>query len=263
MRYDGSVRALVVLSILAAGCHFDPNGLDRDGGHGIPPADAPSPIADAHVGDAGGGPDARPPDARPPDAPPPPLCDPTDPMLVGCWRFDGDAIDDSAYGNDGTTAGVSFVPGNDGAAMHPITDSVRVPDTASLAVSSAITIDVWLYAITLPIGGARMGIIDDDGQYGLFIRAGGEIFCTLAGVSSPASAFGGLPVAAWTHVTCVYDGATIRIIVNGALVVSNTAGGTINTTGSANGVAIGGNSPSGDLFNGWIDDLRVYGAAIY
>ena len=68
------------------------------------------------------------------------------------------------------------------------------------------------------------------------------------------------PVNAWTHVALTYDGATLRLFVNGTQVASRATTGTIEATDSP--LWIGGNSPYGEYFTGLIDEVRVYNRAL-
>ena len=68
------------------------------------------------------------------------------------------------------------------------------------------------------------------------------------------------PVNAWTHVALTYDGATLRLFVNGTQVASRATTGAIQTTD--NPLWIGGNSPYGEYFTGLIDEVRVYNRAL-
>ena len=68
------------------------------------------------------------------------------------------------------------------------------------------------------------------------------------------------PVNAWTHVALTYDGATLRLFVNGTQVATRATTGTIQTTD--NPLWIGGNSPYGEYFHGLIDEVRVYNRAL-
>ena len=68
------------------------------------------------------------------------------------------------------------------------------------------------------------------------------------------------PVNAWTYVAFTYDGATVRLYINGTQVASRAATGAIQTTNSP--LWIGGNSPYGEYFQGLIDEARVYNRAL-
>jgi hypothetical protein len=69
-----------------------------------------------------------------------------------------------------------------------------------------------------------------------------------------------LAVNTWSHVAGTYDGATLRLYVNGALVVSQAFTGPIFTSTGA--LRIGGNAIWGEYFTGRIDDLRIYNRAL-
>lgn len=243
---------------LLASCAFDLAGLDRasDDAAVSAPIDARVPMAA----------DATPPDATPAaDAPPPPppFCDPADPTQAACWRFEGSAVDGSAYANHGVATSVSWAAGHAGgqAVRTTAPGAIRVADSPSLNVTAAITLEMWVRADSLPTAPARAGLIDDNGQYGLFVHPGGELLCVLAGVSNVARAAGQLPLAAWTHVACSWDGAAITLYVNGVAVLGVPATGAIDPVGASDGMAIGGNSPAGDAFDGLIDDVRVWNVA--
>lgn len=187
----------------------------------------------------------------------PVFCDPADTTLVACYRFDGDTKDGSSFKNDLTATGVSYVAGVSGKALSlSSTAKVTAPDTASFAVTNAMTIELWVRARTLPSTG-RVGLIDDDGRFGLFVYAPGVPRATSpAALDTPAA----LVAGTWTHLAYTYDGATMTLYVNGAAVVKLAVVGTFGTP-SGNGVAVGMNSPSGDILDGELDSLRVFRVA--
>ena len=57
-----------------------------------------------------------------------------------------------------------------------------------------------------------------------------------------------------------YDGATLRLYVNGTQAASGPASGPIET--NSNPLRIGGNVPYGQYFQGRIDEVRVYNRAL-
>ena len=57
-----------------------------------------------------------------------------------------------------------------------------------------------------------------------------------------------------------YDGASLRLYVNGTQVATRAAAGAIQA--SANPLWIGGNQPYGEYFRGLIDEARVYNRAL-
>ncbi len=65
-----------------------------------------------------------------------------------------------------------------------------------------------------------------------------------------------LPTKTWVHLASTYDGATIRLYANGALIATKSWAGKI--VSSTSPMRIGGNTVWGEWFAGQIDDLRVY-----
>jgi hypothetical protein len=57
-----------------------------------------------------------------------------------------------------------------------------------------------------------------------------------------------------------WDGSTMRLYVNGALIKSSPMRGSLAT--SAGALRIGGNAVWGEFFDGTIDELRIYARAL-
>lgn len=75
--------------------------------------------------------------------------------LVGYWPMDGDFDDDSGNGNDGTgTGGVTTTTGKFGEAgdFDGVDDYVYAVDSASLDVSSEVTVSAWVNPDQTPLG---------------------------------------------------------------------------------------------------------------
>ncbi len=77
-----------------------------------------------------------------------------------------------------------------------------------------------------------------------------------------ANAYGAVALTAntWSYLALTYDGATLRLYVNGTLVGSQAKTGAITT--STNQLQIGGDSLYGQYFSGLIDEVRVYNVAL-
>jgi Concanavalin A-like lectin/glucanases superfamily len=81
----------------------------------------------------------------------------------------------------------------------------------------------------------------------------GSVFTTSALTASGPPALG---LSTWTHLAMTWDGSTVRLYVDGALVATRAAPGALLT--STGLLRIGGNSLRGEYFSGLIDDVRVY-----
>ena len=83
---------------------------------------------------------------------------------------------------------------------------------------------------------------------------------TLDGATQHADGRRADPVDSWTHLAVTYDGAMLRLFVNGAQVSGRATSGSILST--ADPLWIGGNHPYGEFFHGVIDEVRVYDLAL-
>ena len=83
---------------------------------------------------------------------------------------------------------------------------------------------------------------------------------TFGGSNGNAIGTGALTVNTWAHLAGTYDGATLRLYVNGVQVSSVAKTGAI--TASTNALQIGGDSIYGQYFPGTIDEIRIYNRAL-
>src|SRR4051812_16704736 len=197
--------------------------------------------------------------ATPPE-PPIPYCDPEDPDLVACYEMEGTMLDSSDHHLDATMNEVTFLDGRVGLAMDSgLTSAADVAENPALDIS-AFTFEAWISPSELPVAGARMGILDNQGQYGFFVHENGQLRCSGGGAVMTVDAM--IAIGEWTHVACTYDGATLSIYVRGALLFTGMMGGPLSTTG-VDGMSIAADNPpgAGSRFIGRIDQLRIMSRA--
>ena len=188
-----------------------------------------------------------------------PGCLPPPAGMVAWWPGDA-STSDLAGANDGSiVGGVTYAAGRVGQAfsLDGSTGWVQVPDSASLRVTGQITIDAWINPAAtggrvvdkITAGGADGYLLD---TYGGVIRliVDGQ---TLSGATS-------IPTGAWSHVAGVYDGAQMRVYLNGAL--DGTIATTVAIPTNALPVRIGAASDGGSLFSGLIDEVEVFNRAL-
>lgn len=180
---------------------------------------------------------------------------------MACYDFagleDGMLEDHTGQDNHGTVAGVGVVPGPFGeAAMFGRGARIEILDSESLDISGALAYEAWIRADALPEFG-RMGILDNDGQYSVFIYASDEYRCAAAGADFYA---GPVVLGEWTHVACVHDDVDdrVRLYVNGVELDSQATLGDVNTN-NGEPLSIGDDSPSfAETFIGAIGGVRVW-----
>jgi hypothetical protein len=193
--------------------------------------------------------------------------------LVAAYGFNegsGTTVaDSSGHGNNGTIyGGASWTTsGKFGSALNfdGVNDMVVVPASASLNVGAALTLEAWVYP-TGTQNGWRTIVNKDVDAYNLSASnpagnlrpaGGGTVSSTGWEEADGPSA---IPVNAWRHLALTYDGANLRLYVNGVQVASQPASGTLES--NSNQLSFGGNAPYGEFFKGRIDEVRVYNRAL-
>lgn len=200
--------------------------------------------------------------------------------LVGYWSFDEGtstrATDFSGNGNHGTlgagSAAPTWVSGKRGKALNfdGSNDDVTILDSSSLDIATSdVTVVAWIKLnnisattqITTKIqGGGGPGYemrINSSGTLDCFIRDGtNNADCTNDGYA--------IDDAAWHHVVVVFDrdGSAIRYVdgtPNGSATSISAVSGSVT---NAINLTIGQDGGDGRVFNGAIDDVRIYSRAL-
>jgi len=200
---------------------------------------------------------------------------------VGWWRFDEGAgttaADSSGYGSNGTVLGnPNWVSGKRGGALSfdGSTSRVDVPDATSLEPTSAVSVAAWVNATGtqgpfkyILAKGATQCIA---ASYGLYTGAnGGLIFYVSnnSGLTYSLSPDAGTGVwdGTWHFVVGTYDGATVKLYVDGVQVASGTpftgAVGYGMTNGNDLFIGHYDGCPDHD-FAGLIDEPQVWSRAL-
>jgi chitodextrinase len=194
----------------------------------------------------------------------------TNPSLVAAYSFDegtgANVTDVSGHGNNGTAANTSWTFGKFGRALsfNGTSGKVTIPDSASLHLSTGMTLEAWVKPIAPPTADWRDIIYKGNDNYYL------ESTTTPFGNPAAAGLFGGangaatapaaLPVNVWSHLAATYDSIMLRLYLNGTQVAAIPQTG--NIFASTNPLQIGGDNIYGQYFEGLIDEVRVYSTAL-
>lgn len=187
---------------------------------------------------------------------------------VGRWDFEEgtgtSASDTSGNANTGTlTAGPTWAQGKIGKAINfdGSNDCVSVSNASSLNMTSAITIEAWVYPTSLT--GAPTIIQKQDGftgQYFLRFNSGLNGGLWISGAWREITSASSAVANQWQHVAFTYDGTNMRLFYNGANVATTARTGSITTTTGTLGLGAW-TSCSENAFTGRIDHARIYNYA--
>ena len=200
-----------------------------------------------------------------PSQPPPPACG-----LVAAYGLNAGSgssvVDSSGRGNAGTVSGAAWsASGRFGSALSfdGVNDWVTVADSASLDLSSGMTVEAWVRPSKA--GGWRTVVVKERPGgvvYGLYgDQAGGRPLGQVdIGGERNAVGSSALPLNAWSHLATTFDGAVVRLFVNGVQAGSLPFSGSM--AASTGVLRLGGNGVWGEWFAGLIDEVRVYNRAL-
>ena len=194
---------------------------------------------------------------------------PTTGGLVAAYGFgsgSGNTIPDSSgRGNAGMRSGATSTTGRNGPGLSfdGVNDWVTIPDAASLDLSTGMTLEAWVRPSRL--GGWRTLVFKERAGgvvYGLYADQGGGRPLGQVDIGEERNAVGtaALPMNAWSHLAVTYDGAVLRLYVNGAQAGSLSHAGVIPA--STGVLRLGGNSIWAEWFAGVLDDVRIYDRAL-
>jgi glucose/arabinose dehydrogenase len=191
--------------------------------------------------------------------------------LVAAYSFDAGSgstlADVSGRGHTGAISGAVWsTAGRNGGALSfdGVNDMVTVTDTPALDLTSAMTLEAWVRP-TSANGWRTVALKEQPGNlvYALYGNHNGQrpsANLWLGAAEVEARGAGRLTTGVWTHLAATYDGAAIRVYVNGALSGSTSTSGAIAVSSGA--FRIGGNAVWSEFFAGLIDDLRLYNRAL-
>jgi glucose/arabinose dehydrogenase/PKD repeat protein len=189
--------------------------------------------------------------------------------LAAAYGFNegsGTAIADaSGNANGGSVTGAAWVDGRYGKALSfdGVNDLVTVSDAQSLDLTGGVTLEAWVFPRTTS-GWRTVLLKERSGQlaYGIYANTGTNRASVEVATGANLDVRSATPLAVntWTHLAGTYDGATLRLYVNGTQVSSRSATGAITASGSP--LRIGGNTIWGEYFDGLIDEVRIYTRAL-
>ncbi|PHS07636.1 MAG: hypothetical protein COA78_13340 [Blastopirellula sp.] len=197
--------------------------------------------------------------------------------LMGRWRLDETtgttAIDSSVFGNSGTLNGGFTFDTNSyenarvgaGLIFDGTDDHIRIPNSSELQITDSLTISAW-------IKGGSWG--SSDNANAILRKGEGNpnnyqiaIIDGQAALSLDDTDFYGyrgdtvLDTDTWYHVTGTWDGTSAIVYVNGVMDHASAHAHSAPIGTDTRDLYLGGRSGT-DLFDGIIDDVRLYNRAL-
>ncbi len=189
------------------------------------------------------------------------------PSLVSWWPLDesfGQTTTDIVGPNDGRLRGPIHSTGFVGNALSfdGIDDSVSHALDPSLDITDEITLDAWIF----PTAIKTQWVIRKGGgfvPYGLFLTGTNDLgFIVGVGGVPPQARSSGYPINTWFHMAGTYDGNTMKLYVDGALVSTVSISGPIDVRRDAD-LLIGTRlSIPSNTFQGLIDEVEIFDRAL-
>lgn len=207
--------------------------------------------------------------------------------LVLHLMLNNNAVDYSGLKNNGTLSGPVSCADRNGSISNAykfdgINDYIEVPNSPSLNPTNAITVSAW-YKTTPFVGSGNDGLVnkafsshvDPYYQYHLGVCGnnywnGRSGFGFSISLNDTYKAVGSgsdfYELYKWYHVVGTYDGSSIKLYVNGSLINSIAASGSMKDYGS--NLFIGRQRNKSEYYNttyyvpGSIDDVRIYNRAL-
>ncbi len=164
--------------------------------------------------------------------------------------------------NDGTINGATVANGKFGKGMgFDGNDYVSVPDLNSLGITDEITITAWVYP-THPTPPSNQRLVGDSAQYNLRLTNSGTgiQFWFLDPAYRQWSVSDVITSKTWNFMAAVNNGNRVKLYVNGVEVLDQA--NTWTPQSSSNSLRIGDTSAANEIFNGLIDEVRIYNKAL-
>jgi uncharacterized repeat protein (TIGR01451 family) len=192
--------------------------------------------------------------------------------LLGYWPFDEDsgavAHDLSGNGYNAALSNTTWTAGkfNSGLSFNG-SDSGAI--TSAIPFTSTFSVSTWANPAVTPqtafariaetedAGGMSLGLDTTGAKYKFIVNAGTGSTGTCG--SAYGCAEGATVTGGWHLVTGTYDGATAILYVDGAMVAADTATAPASVSLP---LSMGKASGSGSLWNGVLDDMRLYSRAL-
>lgn len=189
--------------------------------------------------------------------------------LIGWWKLDEatgtKAFDSSLNATHGVLTSATFSSNstngkiNQALSFDGIDDKVRV-DSSNFALTKNFTVTAW--AFDLDANTANIVSNLNSWDYRMYLSSANKLVVQMSLDNLNSGYFtstGTVAAGEWVHLAFAFDGSNLNMYINGNLDRSASHIGEIQTPGSA---IFMGTYGSGEYFQGFLDDVRVYNKAL-
>ena len=180
---------------------------------------------------------------------------------VAWYKLDGNALDSSGNGYDGTWTGDGLYSSGafDGSTAARFSTTNRITADFYTGVGQQFSSMAWVNQNSK--SGLRRIIISSTDQFGMRLNDGTSAFVSgvYSGSQKNLLTYWTSQTGTWYHVATTFSNGTLRNYINGVEANSLESIGTIT---SATTGYIGNWVSNAQGFNGLIDDVRIYGRAL-
>jgi hypothetical protein len=160
---------------------------------------------------------------------------------------------------------VEKISGSNGTAIafDGTSNYVSITNKAQLNPLNKVSVQMWVKPASLNANAALLSKSNGNNGYILSYEkaSNSTLFSIYNGTSFiTARCKDSLKVGTYTHVTGTYDGAYVRLYVNGSLI--DSAASTTNISSNTANLMIGSSSLPSNFFNGTIDEIRLWNVGL-
>jgi hypothetical protein len=186
-------------------------------------------------------------------------------MLVGHWPLIGNTNDYSGFNNNGTPTSITYTTGKIGQAAsfngtNSMVDLGNPSALSSIGGTTNISVSAWVFYTAFGGGGQTYSVITVKGSPWTWLMENPSntfrFRITAGGTDTNISDTSAHLLNRWYHVVGTYDGATMKIYVDGVLKNSKAQTGVLGSNSTT--AKIGTYQGTNYNFTGRINDVRVY-----
>ena len=181
-----------------------------------------------------------------------------------CNPGSGTTITDLGGSNNGTISGATYSKINGGVLdFDGSNDDFEVTDSTDLRITSAITLQGWIY-LDAKSGNYQHIAIKQSGvsstAYGLWIKDSGELYAEINASSNSITGATSLATGTWLNIALTYDGSDIKLYLNGSQDASSSPGSITISHGSYPFDLFSG--PFNDRIDGKLGSMLLYSSGL-